>query len=232
MQLEHEGIKASLQNLDAMAAVKLNTNDPLIRTLLHIRPKLVKKLMNCNLQAQAMTKKKIVLLHAEAALNKSIHPRNIYTNEEPIFSPFKKSNMDYTVSMISNRADCQSMIDMANDDKDALAYRRTGLQRQRQTASATSVGIEADLASVVAELAALQTVLNTLPEGSVKEETGVKFTKAEYKKFLLEQRKANNGSVALVEKEYDIACVEQSISETDAFILALTARMNELPVNP
>ena len=198
---------------------------------MHLRPKLVKKLMTCNLQQQATLRKKIVLLHAEAALNKSIHPRYDHTNEKPtpIISPLKKTNMDYTVSLITNRADCQAMIDMANDDKEALAYRHTGLQRQKEAASTTSVSIDADLAAVTAELSALQTVFNSLPEGSVKDETGVKIKKADYKKFLLEERKANYGSLAFVEKEYTIACIEQSIIETDAFIQALTTRMNELP---
>ncbi len=58
----------------------------------------------------------------------------------------------------------------------------------------------------------------------------VKIKKAEYKKFLLDQRKTNFAPIALVEKQYDIACLDHSIAETDAFIASLTARMNELPV--
>ncbi|MEO8769974.1 MAG: hypothetical protein ABI402_07810 [Ferruginibacter sp.] len=137
--------------------------------------------------------------------------------------------MDYTVSLIVNRADCQAMIDTANDEKATLAYRSTGLQRQKQQAGTTSVSIDADLAAAVAEISALNTVLGDLPEGATKEETKVKLTKAEYKKFLLDQRKISYGSLALIEKEYNIAVAEQSVAETDAFILALTNRMNELP---
>ncbi|MEO8771898.1 MAG: helix-turn-helix transcriptional regulator [Ferruginibacter sp.] len=229
MEMEYAKIKASLHNLDAMAEVKLDTSDVLFKTILHLRPKLLNKLTKCSLQAQDMTKKKIALLYAEAGLNNSIHPRNIYTNEKPILSQLKQTNMDYTVSMISNRPDCQAMIDAANDDKDSLVYRKTGLERQMQSASTTTVSIDADSAAAIAEISALETVIAGLPEGSVKEETKVKLTKAQYKKFLLDQRKANFGSVALVGKEYTIACVDQSITETDAFILALTTRMNELP---
>jgi hypothetical protein len=137
--------------------------------------------------------------------------------------------MIYTVSLISSRADCQAMIDMANDDKATLAYRSTGLQRQKQQASSTSVSIDADLAASVAEISALTTVIAGLPEGEVKEETKVKLKKAEYKKFLLDQRKISYGSLSLIEKEYNIAVTEQSIAETDAFIVVLTNRMNELP---
>ena len=229
MQREHDQLLASLHNLDAMLTLDLDMSDPVMGNLLVMRPRLLQKLTRCNPQEQAKMKQKIALLYAEASLNKSIHPRYVHTNEKPILSPLKQSNMDYTVSQIGSRADCQAMIDRANDDKATLAYRKTGLQLQLQNVSTTSVSIETDLAAVTAELAVLQTVLDTLPEGDYKAETRVKFKKAEYRKFLLEQRKTNYGSVALVEKEFDIACIENSLAESDALVLALTNRMNELP---
>lgn len=137
--------------------------------------------------------------------------------------------MDYTVSLITSRADCQVMIDMANTDKGTLAFHSLGLQRQKETASTTSVSIDADMASAEAEITVLNTVIAGLPEGTVKEEMKSRLKKADYKKFLLDQRKVNYGSLAVLGKEYDIAVAEQSIAETDAFILALTNRMNELP---
>jgi hypothetical protein len=57
----------------------------------------------------------------------------------------------------------------------------------------------------------------------------VRLTKAEYRKFLLEQRKGNYGPIGLVEKEYDLACIEKSITATDELIASLTTRMEELP---
>ncbi len=229
MEVDYEQIKTTLYNLDAVATLTLKPNDPFLRTMMQVRPKLMRKLIKCSLQAQVNVKKKIALLHAEAALNKSIHPRYVHKNEKPILSPLKQSNMNYTVSLISSRPDCQAMIDMANDDVDALVYRKTGLVRQMQAATNTTVSVDADLVAVTAEIEALQTIITGLPDGSTKEDTRVKLTKAEYRKFTLELRKANFGSVALVEKEYSIACVEQSIAETHAFITALTTRMNELP---
>ena len=137
--------------------------------------------------------------------------------------------MNYTVSAIENRADCQVMIDMANEDKDSLEYRKTGLERQHQTTSTTSVSIEADLVAITAELAALQTVYDGLPDGETKDDTQVRITKAQYKKFLLEQRKAGYGSIALLSKEFDIASVDRQLLEVDEYIQALTTRFNELP---
>jgi hypothetical protein len=34
----------------------------------------------------------------------------------------------------------------------------------------------------------------------------------------------------MVEKQFDIACIDHALLEADAFIASLTTRMNELPV--
>ena len=137
--------------------------------------------------------------------------------------------MNYSIQLLATKTDCQSLIDIANSEKEGLAYRKTGLDRQRLTVTGNATEIETELASVTAELDALQAVYDNMPAGQIKQETLVKLTKAEYKKFLLEQRKTNYGPIALVEKEYDIACIDHSIAETDAFIASVTARMNALP---
>ena len=135
----------------------------------------------------------------------------------------------YTVAFLTTKADCTALLNIANTEKDGMVYKKTGLQRQSQTATFTALEIEASLAAVEAELTALQAILNTLPPGPTYDENLVRKTKAEYKKFLLEQRRGNYGPIALVEKEYDIACIDQAIVETDAFIAAVTARRDELP---
>ncbi|CAN5886179.1 hypothetical protein BH11BAC4_BH11BAC4_06680 [soil metagenome] len=136
--------------------------------------------------------------------------------------------MDYTVSLLKTRPDCEALINIATNDKESFLYRKTGLKRQRDSASSTSVEIEADLASVNAELAAYQTILASLPDGPARDNTLVLQTKAQYKKFLLEERKGSYGVLAILEKEFNFACIDQSIAETDAFLAAVTARMSEM----
>ena len=138
--------------------------------------------------------------------------------------------MTYSVSTLLTRPDCEALINIANTERSDLAYRKTGLQRQHQSASTTSVSIQTDLAIAEAEIDALQTMLAAVTSGPVHEETLVKLRKAEYRQFLLVQRKGNYGPIALVEKEFDIARIDQSIAEADLFIAGVQARMNELPV--
>lgn len=136
--------------------------------------------------------------------------------------------MNYTVSLLTNVPDCQALIDIATAEKAGLNYRKTGLQRQSQSATLTSAEIEAELTSVNAELAALQNLINNLPDGPTKEDAIRRFKKADYKKVLLEGRRGKYGVLSLLEREYDIACIDQDITEADAFITAVTDRMNVL----
>ncbi len=137
--------------------------------------------------------------------------------------------MNYSVSLLTTRPDCQSLIEFANREKATLAYRKEGLERQRDSATLSSQEIQASLLAVTSELAALQSVYDTMPEGPSKQDVLGKIKKNEYKKFQLEQRKENYGVIALLEKEYDIANIDSSIIETDDFIDQVTTRMNQLP---
>lgn len=136
--------------------------------------------------------------------------------------------MDYSVSLLKTKADCEALINIATNEQGDLNYRKDGLLRQRQTATTTSVEIETELATVTVELSSLQTVLDTLPEGPTRVKVLQNFKKAEYKKFLLEQRKGSYGALSLLEKEFDIASIDLAITESSSFIAALQERMGQL----
>lgn len=86
-------------------------------------------------------------------------------------------------------ADCQELLNIATRDKSSLEFRKTGLERQLDSSSTNSVEIEAELAAVTAEVNIYEQIIASLPEGTIKEENKVKLTKAQYKKFTLEQRR-------------------------------------------
>ena len=93
--------------------------------------------------------------------------------------------MNYTVSLLKTQADCQTLIDLTESDKAGLAYRKTGFERQRESVEKNSVDIDAELASAVAEVNALQIVINGLPDGDVKDDTVIRFKKAYLKRIVL-----------------------------------------------
>ena len=148
---------------------------------------------------------------------------------KPILVQQLKTNfMNYSFTLIKSKTDCETLISIANQEKDDLAFRKLSLERQRKTATMTSVEVETELQSVTAEIAALESVIGGLPEGTTKDDTIFKKKKLEYKVLLLTERKNNYGVVSLIEKEYDIGCIEKQMEETDAFIVAATEHMNTL----
>ena len=136
--------------------------------------------------------------------------------------------MNYSVLLLTTKPDCQALIDIAITDKGSLAYRRQGLERQSQSATLNAAEIEAELTAVTAEVISLQSILNGLPDGPTKDVILLRFKKADVKKTLLEQRKEKYGVLSLLQRENDMACIDQDIIEIDAYITALTNRMNAL----
>ncbi len=136
--------------------------------------------------------------------------------------------MNYTVSLLTSKPDCETLISITMLDKEVLAHRKKGLELSRSSSEKNAVDVDAELASVSAELAALATILGGMPDGPVKDEMEIKFKRLDLKKSTLEKRKESYGVLALLEKEYDIACLEKDIEEADAFIIAVQDRMNSL----
>jgi len=136
--------------------------------------------------------------------------------------------MDYTTNLLTNRTDCETLISITTLDKEVLSHRKKGLELNRSSSGKNAVDVQAELASVSAEMAALVSILAGLPEGPVKEEMEIKFKRLDLKKSTLEKRKESYGVLALLEKEYDIACLGKDIEEAEAFITAVKDRMDSL----
>lgn len=67
-----------------------------------------------------------------------------------------------------------------------------------------------------------------MPDGDTKDDNIKRQKKLEYNLFLLTNRKANYGAIALLEKEFSIARVIQELAEADAFVAAVTARKTSI----
>ena len=136
--------------------------------------------------------------------------------------------MNYSVNNLTTVADCNVLLSLAVKEKADLNFKKLSDERLTTRFADTSIGLNADLQGVIAELAATETVISILPEGATKTEAINKRTRLEYKKFLLETRIASYGTVALLEKEMDLARVLMEITEVDAFIQSIEIRKAEL----
>lgn len=128
------------------------------------------------------------------------------------------------MDQLTTAADCDAVLSIAAKKQKDLEWKKLSIQRQKEAYAENSVEIAAELAAKEAELAALDTVINTLPDGELKEDNIKKRRRVDYSIFLLNDRKAYYGAVALVEKEYDEQRVLRELEETAALVTEVEAR--------
>ena len=129
----------------------------------------------------------------------------------------------YSVTNLTTIADCDVLLTMANKEKADLAFKKLSEERLVTNYSTTSVEIDAVLQGVIAEIAAVDSILAVLPNGPTKDSEEKRKVRLEYKKFLLENRKESYGAVALLEKELDLERVNKQLDEVNLFINTITA---------
>lgn len=132
--------------------------------------------------------------------------------------------MNYSVSSLTQVADCNVLLSWAAREKADLNFKKLSDERLTTRYAETAQELEAILQGVIAEIAATDTIISVLPDGPTKDDAINKKTRLEYKKFLLETRRESYGTVALLEKEMDLGRVTEEIAEVDAFIAAVTAQ--------
>ena len=131
--------------------------------------------------------------------------------------------MSYSTNKITSIADCDLLLALASKEKANLEFKKLSEERQKTTYSENSIEIEAELQSVNAEIAATETIINTLPDGTTKDDSEKKKTKLEYRKFILEDRRENYGVIPLLQQEMDLARLGHELTEVDTFIAAVSA---------
>ena len=132
--------------------------------------------------------------------------------------------MDYSISSLTQVADCNALVAWAVRENADLNYKKITIERLTQKYAETSVGLDAEIQGVIAELAATETIIAALPQGPSREAAMDKKTTLEFRKFVLENRKENYGTVALLQKESELGRIDQQIAEVDTFVAAVEAR--------
>jgi hypothetical protein len=132
--------------------------------------------------------------------------------------------MSYSVNLLTTVADCDSVILVAEKEKADLSFKKTSVERQKDTYASNSIGIDADIAATDAEIAALTPVVASLPAGAAKDDNETRLKKLELKKFLLAQKDKNYGSVALLMRENDLERIVKEVDAVDAFIADINTR--------
>ena len=134
----------------------------------------------------------------------------------------------YSLNRITTVTDCDLLLEWANKEKTDLTRKKMNEEYAVATYGTTSIEIDAILQGVLIEIAANDQVLAVVSEGTTREEAIKKKKRLEYRQFVLETRRENYGSVALLEKELELERINKELTEVDTFITGLTAHRGTL----
>ncbi len=136
--------------------------------------------------------------------------------------------MPYTTDALKTVAECDALLDIAEDEKRAMVFKKTSLDYRVVTGNDTASEIAEELQSVRAELAGLDAIIAAFPDGKEKNTYIAKRKSLEAREIRLTNRSVSNDAVSRLEKEYDLARLNREIEETDIFIAAIQARKTQL----
>lgn len=136
--------------------------------------------------------------------------------------------MNYTLTAITTVTDCDALLQAADADQQELNYKKMQQDRAYGITSSGSTGVDAQLTATISEIAGLEAAVMNLPEGPSKQNLVDRIADLQHKKYLLEKRRRRYGSLAMVQKQYAISCIEQQIAENASFIDAVTRRKSDL----
>jgi len=135
---------------------------------------------------------------------------------------------NYPLVQLTTVADCDAALDIARNEQKDLEWKKLSFERQQEQYGKNSVSIEAELLGKQFERDSIKAAIAALPDGPMKTENINRLTKIEYSILLLQTRKTNYGSVALIEKHYEIQRVQRELEETAAFISEIEVHKSTL----
>ncbi len=138
--------------------------------------------------------------------------------------------MAYSLSKISTKADCDTLIASVQKEKSSLEFQQTTLEHHEEVfENGQASSIDKELAALNTELTGVAAIIDTLDPGKVKENYVKKQASLTLRQLILTEKKNYYGTVALVQTEFELAQVALQITEASNLIAALQARKEALP---
>ena len=132
--------------------------------------------------------------------------------------------MSFSTNVLSTIAECDAVLTVATKEKRGLQYKKSSLDKQKESFSESSTTVDQDLTEIDAKVLALQTIVATLPEGDLKEENKIKLKSAEARQMALSRRDKNYTTVALLSLELDLERVQKESDAIDQFIADINSK--------
>jgi hypothetical protein len=132
--------------------------------------------------------------------------------------------MSFSVEKLSNVSDCESVTKLLEKEKDDLDFRGIVLSRQIKSYAGNATDITADLIATDAEITSLNAQLEVVPAGDRREKLITDLDRAKLRKRTLTARQLDYGTVALVEREVELAMANAQLGIVTAGIADVATR--------
>jgi chromosome segregation ATPase len=137
--------------------------------------------------------------------------------------------MAYSVNLLTTTAECDAALAAADTELRDLNHRADNLDYTRENTTESATEVQAEMASLTAEITALNSIIPTLADGTkARKSNEISLRRATNRQAILNDKQDLRGPVALLTRELDLAQVQAQIKETDAYKMAVTARRTAL----
>ena len=133
--------------------------------------------------------------------------------------------MAYSVNLLTTVAECDAALAAADSELRDLQHREDNLDYVRENTTESATEVQAELASLTAEINALNTIIPSLADGTkARKSNEISLRRATNRQAILNDKQDLRGPVALLTRELNLAQVQAQITETNAFKAAVVAR--------
>ncbi|MDB5268294.1 MAG: hypothetical protein JWP58_1334, partial [Hymenobacter sp.] len=137
--------------------------------------------------------------------------------------------MAYSLSLLTNRTQCDAVLTYAQAKLSLLTYHTTQTNRRTENLSATASGMASELTGLNAYITAMTPVLTTLPAGRDRDRQANDLRIKTDRRDALMARQSQVGPEALIEAELDSALVDAQLPLVEELIALVTAHRATLP---
>jgi hypothetical protein len=136
--------------------------------------------------------------------------------------------MVYSLEKLTTVAMCDTLLNVAIQDRDALDRKRGNLLANVNSFDTRTADIGTDLIAVQARLDVYINLYQILPEGNDKVNANLEIKRMEARKALLDKQVIGYNVFALLDKQLDHNHLESQVATANTYIAAVTARRTAL----
>lgn len=123
--------------------------------------------------------------------------------------------MNYSLTQLTTVAQCDEVLRRLAQERADLELQQRLHDKRRDSLSDGALETDAEMAAKTAELAAVDSLLTTLPDGAVKAQYERKKSALLRRQSQLQDRQIDFNPVVLITREFDVACTTASLTAID-----------------